>query len=146
MPRAIPSSRRLRRGATQRGAAAVEFALVFPVLVALILGGIDGGVAIQARTSVANATREAARTVATGGDAAALQASVDGSMNYLPGTYSYSYTCKKNDGAPCGAAMGTDDASGGEISITITYNFRSVTGFYPVFNFTMTQSTKMRIE
>jgi len=45
----------------ERGAAAVEFALVAPLLVALIMGIVEFGVAINYKSQLANATSVAAR-------------------------------------------------------------------------------------
>jgi hypothetical protein len=46
----------------ERGAVAVEFALVLPILLLLVLGGIDWGYFFFAGEVAANAAREAART------------------------------------------------------------------------------------
>ena len=51
--------RRRRRG--ERGASAVEFALVVPVLVALLLGIVDYGIIFTDSVSTRNGVREAAR-------------------------------------------------------------------------------------
>lgn len=50
-----------RRRHGERGAAAVEFALVVPVLVALLLGILDYGIIFTDSISVRNGVREAAR-------------------------------------------------------------------------------------
>jgi len=46
---------------TQRGAAAVEFALILPLLLLLIFGIIEFGVLIYDKAMLTNASREAAR-------------------------------------------------------------------------------------
>lgn len=58
---------------SQRGAVAVEFALVLPVLVMLLLGTITAGLAYTRAIGLTNAVREGARFGATGdpGDPAA---------------------------------------------------------------------------
>lgn len=48
----------------ERGAAAVEFALVFPILIFLVLGIADVGLMVNARILLSNAAREVAREVA----------------------------------------------------------------------------------
>lgn len=48
-----------------RGAALVEFALILPLLVALLLGTVTGGLALAAKNSMTNAVREGARLGAT---------------------------------------------------------------------------------
>ena len=45
----------------QRGAAAVEFALILPVLVILLLGTIEGSLAMYDKAVITNASREGAR-------------------------------------------------------------------------------------
>lgn len=53
-----------------RGAAAVEFALVLPILVLIICGIVDFGRAYNANLALTHAAREAARIWALGGTAA----------------------------------------------------------------------------
>lgn len=53
--------RRRRRRRGERGAAAVEFALVVPILVALLLGIVDYGLLFTDTVSTRNGVREAAR-------------------------------------------------------------------------------------
>ena len=52
-----------------RGAAAVEFALVLPILMLIICGIIDFGRAYNAQITLTNAAREAVRVWALGGTA-----------------------------------------------------------------------------
>jgi Flp pilus assembly protein TadG len=48
-------------GGGERGAALVEFALILPVFMMLVLGMFSGGLAYNHQSSLANAAREAAR-------------------------------------------------------------------------------------
>lgn len=60
-------SARGRRGrSTDRGAAAVEAALVLPILLLLVFGIIDFGRMLNAQITVNEAAREAARAVSLG--------------------------------------------------------------------------------
>lgn len=59
---------RLRSG-SEEGAAAVEFALVVPLLLTLLFGIIEFGFAFNAQIVVTNAAREAARELAVDEDA-----------------------------------------------------------------------------
>lgn len=52
------------RGARDRGAAAVEFALLLPVLLLLVFGIIDFGRALNAQVTLTQAAREGARLAA----------------------------------------------------------------------------------
>lgn len=65
------------RARREDGAAAVEFALILPVFLALLLGMIDFGFAFNAKIGITQAAREGARVVALGGDAGAMQTRVD---------------------------------------------------------------------
>ena len=57
-----------------RGAAAVEFALVMPILIMLLFGIIEFGRAYNAKLTLANAAREAAREFVITGDEALVEA------------------------------------------------------------------------
>ncbi|GAA2198716.1 TadE/TadG family type IV pilus assembly protein [Sinomonas flava] len=75
----------------ERGAAAVEFALVLPILLLLVVGIIEFGRLYNAQIVMTNAAREAARTMAVTKDAglavSAAQAVAGGyTINVAPGT------------------------------------------------------------
>jgi hypothetical protein len=53
------------RGRRDRGAVLVEFALILPLLICLILGAISGGFALSQKNSMTNAVREGGRLGAT---------------------------------------------------------------------------------
>jgi Flp pilus assembly pilin Flp len=57
--------RRKCRQRDERGAALVEFALLLPVLAALLLGTVTGGMAYNRKISMTNAIREGSRFGAT---------------------------------------------------------------------------------
>jgi Flp pilus assembly protein TadG len=60
-----PSGRRVRRSQQEQGAALVEFALVLPLICALLLGLTSGGMAYNRKISLTNGLREGARFGAT---------------------------------------------------------------------------------
>lgn len=60
-----PRDLRRRPGCRDDGAALVEFALILPVLLLLILGLFSGGIAYNQKLQVTHATREGARYGAT---------------------------------------------------------------------------------
>jgi len=78
----------MRRFAPRTGAdgqGLVEFALILPVFLVILIGMVDLGRAIWANNSVANASREAARFAAVhGGNCEDLLGSVCSSTNYCP--------------------------------------------------------------
>ena len=64
------------RKARDRGTAAVEFALVLPVLLLIVFGIIDFGRALNAQITLTGAAREGVRLAALGYTDAAVQARV----------------------------------------------------------------------
>lgn len=101
---------------SQRGAAAVEFALVLPMLLAILLGIIECGRAYNVQISLTHAARETARTMAienVWGDAVS----------------------RGRTAAPSVALTTTDFAAapamchpGQQISVTVTHELKTVTG------------------
>ncbi len=63
----------MRRPRTDRGAAAVELALVLPVLLLLVCGIVDFGRAYNAQITLATAARESVRVWALGGTTTQVQ-------------------------------------------------------------------------
>jgi Flp pilus assembly protein TadG len=56
--------RRLQRRERSRGQSLVEFALIFPIIVLLVVGFVEVGRAVWAYNTIANAARQAARVAA----------------------------------------------------------------------------------
>jgi Flp pilus assembly protein TadG len=100
--------------ASDRGAAAVEFALVLPLLVILIFGIIDFGRMLNAKITLTEAAREGARAAAlVGPDAATdrVRAAADG------------YDLNDPDIEACPASPGAGD----DATVTVTYDFQFIT-------------------
>jgi Flp pilus assembly protein TadG len=71
----------MRRSTSEdTGAAAVEFALVLPFLLAVLLGIIDFGFYFSAEIAVTQAAREGARVVALGGTSSEATARANATM------------------------------------------------------------------
>jgi Flp pilus assembly protein TadG len=117
---------RSRRGplGIPRGAAAVEFALVVPVLLLIVLGSIDWGYYFFVQQVVTNAAREAARVgtltpfdpLNPGADAASQDEAEDAATAYLAN-------------AGLAGTPGVTVTSNASVSVTVTYPTGSVTGF-----------------
>ena len=107
------SAPRLKR---DRGAAAVEFALLLPVLVALILGIIEFGYAFFVWGNVAGAAREGARNYAITKNEAQAKTAAKSAFPALGdadiGVSPAPSSCR--DGAPA--------------TVTITYSYSTLTG------------------
>jgi Flp pilus assembly protein TadG len=112
----------------QRGAAAVEFALVLPLLLTLVLGAIDWGWYFFVDQLVTNAAREGARAgTLTPPTLPAADARTNAITNAAKVSNNY---LQKVNLAQTGVVATTDGTS---ISVTITYPVGSLTGFLPAF-------------
>lgn len=103
---------RAGRRAADRGAAAVEAALVLPLLLMLVFGIVDIGRMVSARMTVTEAAREGARALALGANPQSRVQKVMGS----PTDVSIDSDCDS-----ASVAIG-DDAV-----ITVTYEFSFIT-------------------
>ena len=135
----------------QRGAAALEFALVAPVLIMLLLGIVDFGVLMNAQSVVANAVREGARTAALGGSTFQSQSAVTSAISHMAGAAKtgtkVTVTCKSAAGNACSLDDATMD-TGGVVTVKLTYVHSWISplllGFSP--NITLQGTSQMRIE
>lgn len=135
----------------QRGAAAVEFAIVTPVLLLMLFGMIDFGVVMGAQSVVANAAREGARTAALGGSTIASENVVRAAISELAGATNagtqVTVTCTTAAGAACNLDDATGD-TGGTVTVRLRYLHTwlspVVLGFAPTI--TLTGQSRMRIE
>lgn len=95
-----------RRRRTPRGAAAVEFALVLPLLLAIVFGVITFGFLMAQKAALSNASRAAARF---------------GTVNAYTGASAH--TCQAViDKARAGAGtLGISDADKTKIAVTVTF-------------------------
>ncbi|HTG48038.1 MAG TPA: TadE/TadG family type IV pilus assembly protein [Actinomycetota bacterium] len=132
----IPGSsvvRRIRRRVRpERGAAAVEFAIVAPLLFILVFGIIDFGFGFHAWNAIENAAREGARvgaTDASGNAVANITTRVQNGTNFLTGPVTVVVQCAGNNGAnafgPCGSSANWQE--GDLIKVTVSYNYNFMT-------------------
>jgi len=137
-------TRKLRRW-RDRGAAAVEFALVVPVLIVLIFGSIEFGLAVQARTMIENAAREGVRVASLGGTQAEVQAAATNALGPVTGVvHPVSFTCK----TPGGAVVSCVAPNVAKVAtVTVVVDYTGITGMFPqLTNTTLTASSHMQIE
>lgn len=121
----------MRRGkpaqASERGAAAVEFALIAPVLIVMIFGMVDMGMAINAQAIVGNAAREGARAASfNGANVTATTNVVTSASSSLIGTApTVSITCQAvgtTTTIACSSA-----AAGDSVLVAVSYTYKWLT-------------------
>ena len=105
-----------------RGAAAVEFALVMPVLVSLVVGIAEFGRAYNVQATLSGAAREGVRVMAVQNDAAAARAATKAAA--LP--WSLSDSQISISPSSC-VSTPTSTASA---TVTVTYALPFITGFF----------------
>src|SRR5215469_5880952 len=114
-------TRQVRRGSanSDRGAAAVEFALLLPLLLLIVFGIVDFGRAINAQITITQAAREGARALALPGGSGSYQTRAQAAANGLSLTsltITGVYVCQPGD-----ALKGLD------ADVKVTYSFTFVT-------------------
>jgi Flp pilus assembly protein TadG len=133
------------RKQNERGAAAVEFALLLPVLLTILYGIIEFGMIMYGREVVTNASREGARAgiiqvspKPTSGEITTI------ATNYLTGT-------GINPSQVTIAVTGAGGASPAMLTVTATYNYPWLVPYIPTVlglpsPLPITMSTTMRNE
>lgn len=119
MRQAHPLSHRPRLDRTRSGAAAVEFAVVAPLLFAIVLGLVEFGRAIMVEQTIVSASREACRVAVLAGTT--KQDVVDRATASLNAAGINSFTIAMSPDPPSSAAEGTP------VTVTITVPFNNVT-------------------
>lgn len=124
---------------TRLGQAMVEFALVIPLIVLMVMGIFDLGRAVYAYNVVASAAREGARFgVLDPSNTNGIRAQATNTSVLTPITVTVE--CSNN-----GTAFdSTCNANRKYIRVTVTYTFQPITLFFR--NFTVTGRSMMAIE
>jgi Flp pilus assembly protein TadG len=147
--------RRPRRARGQRGAVAVEFALIMPILCLLVFGIIEFGYMLNRDMIIGNASRDGARAASLGDTYAQIKTGVESELaaSGIPITPATGTTitisCKKPDGTVCSSAYDTDAVSGSTTIVSVKYDYTLIT---PMISsilgnvVTLEQSTQMRVE
>jgi Flp pilus assembly protein TadG len=130
--RLSPHTSRWRGRRRERGAAAVEFALVLPLFIALLMGSIDYGYYFFSEQVVTNAAREGARAgslVAQGGALPTAGAQSTAISNAR--TAAQTYMQKGGVTCPGTCVTATYVTVGGSptIDVVIDYPYAGLTGF-----------------
>ena len=110
---------------SERGAAAVEFAILLPLLLMLVLGTIEFGRAYNAQITLTNAARDGVRVMAIGKDPAAAKNKAQlaaASVSTIPTT---------------DITLSTDTCpAGSQVTLTIKYTLSTITGIAGPFPMT----------
>jgi Flp pilus assembly protein TadG len=115
---------------SDRGAVAVEFALLLPILLTILLGILEFGLAYNAQITITNAAREGARALAIGNAANTPFAAVSAASAALsPAVTQAEVTISPS---ACTAAT-----AGQKATVTIKYPYKFFSGFFGS-GFTMT--------
>lgn len=148
---------RMRHNRRERGAAAVEFALVAPLLILLVFGIIDFGYMINRATVVNNAARDAVRIASLDGSYDEIRQTVVGELSDsgIPAdapTTRIMICADADVAASCDADEPDYDsraASGSVATVKIEYHYQWIT---PVIagifgdSTTVTKHSEMRVE
>lgn len=120
------------RSQTERGAIAVEFALLLPVFLLLLLGIMEFGRAYNAQVTLTNAARDGARVMAiTNSATQARTAATDAASTLSPGLVTSDFTP-----APGACPTGTAGATHATTTFTIKYQLSTLTGIAGPFTLT----------
>lgn len=114
----------------ERGAAVVEFALVVPVLLLLVLGIAEFGRAYNIQTTVSGAAREGARAMALQNDPAAARAAVENAAGTL------GLSDAQISVSPSSCPVGGDTSV--DATVTVTYDMAFVTHLFSRSSVTLT--------
>ena len=137
--------RRSRRD--DRGAAAIEFALVALPFVTLVFGAVDFGWAVNNDVLVNSAAREAAREGSLNPNAAAIEAKARSALSYAgSGTATVTISCRKVSGAACSLASAVP---GDMVVVGVSVHHAWITPIGSLFDpdgATLTKTAEMRIE
>ena len=131
----------------QRGATAVEFAIVFPLLILLLFGIIEFSVILYDKAMITNAIREGARA----GIVSQLVRVSDTQIQNVVDNYCRLYLISFKSGTTPATIVGrTGSTFGDELTVTVTYTYsflalpHFVTGLVGPMN--LTAKTVMRME
>lgn len=137
-----------QRCRNDRGAAAVEFALVVPILLTLVFGIVDFGLAINRYAVVNNAAREGVREASLGATESEIRTVVAKRMVNQQGTVIVTVACKKPDDKTTCTSWDAGQESGGlaEVTVDLTVDWITPVGRLVGEKFEVARTSKMRIE
>ena len=112
------------RNRSERGAVAVEFAILAPILVMLLMGIMEFGRAYNAQVSLTNAAREGVRVMTiSNNQASARTAAKNAAVSLIPGLTDSNITFSS-----------TSCTTNAQMTVTITYSLSTLTGIAGPFS------------
>ncbi|MEE8168956.1 MAG: TadE/TadG family type IV pilus assembly protein [Phycisphaerae bacterium] len=137
-----------------RGAVALEFALLIPVLLIMLLGAIDFGMVINEKMKLASAARSgvqfAVQNTANAQDAAAIQLAVTNASGLDPADFTITSLqfCECAEGAVVACdgscAIGTPRVA---VTVTVQENFQTLFTYPGIANpYPLSEQTTMRVQ
>ncbi|MDR6556011.1 Flp pilus assembly protein TadG [Arthrobacter pascens] len=121
---------------TERGAAAVEFALLAPVLFMLLLGIMEFGRAYNVQVTLTNAAREGVRTMAINNDQASARNATKSAADAISPKLKDSDIAFAFQDVPATTPAPTSCLAGRQVSVTISYSLSTMTGIAGPFGMT----------
>ena len=114
--------------ASERGAAAVEFALLVPILIMILLGTMEFGRAYSAQSTLSNAAREGVRVMAINNSQSSAKAAAKNVAAVLnPGLKDENIVFKYQT-TPATTPVPTACAANVQVTVTIDYSLTTMTG------------------
>lgn len=112
------------RNRSERGAVAVEFAILAPILVMLLMGIMEFGRAYNAQVSLTNAAREGVRVMTiSNNQASARTAAKNAAVSLTPGLADSNITFSS-----------TSCTTNAQMTVTIKYSLSTLTGIAGPFS------------
>lgn len=108
----------------ERGASAVEFAFIVPLLIVLVVGIAEFGRAFQVQSTLSAAAREGVRTMALQNDPAATRATVENVAASLKPAVTDAQITISPTACPATYPNATN------VTVTINYRLSFFTGFF----------------
>lgn len=137
---------RVRRRQRNGGQSLVEFALILPVILLIMFGIVDFGLAFDASIGISNAAREGARQGTTVPNTAAITArvrTVAGRLN--DSRLAVTVTCKTATGGPCpGGIAGA--TTGSSVVVRVGYSYPMITPIAFGTIIPLSSTAEMRVE
>lgn len=137
------------KGQHQKGAAAVEFALILPVLVLMLFGIVEFSLLLFNKQVITNASREGARAgIVAGGSPRVSDEPGHVTISNVVNNYcTNSLITFGTDSGPQTTVISSGSSFGDNLTVTVTYQYDFLVlsnfGFGPV---TLTARTVMKLE